>query len=292
MPTIRKRVQGGHTYYYLEHSIRSGSKVEKKERYLGKEIPKDIEQRKREFLFDIYRKTWFERFDHIKKNYAAENASMPPTAQIKARDYFLVRFTYNTNRIEGSTLTLKETARLLEEGLSPNKPRNDILETEAHKAVFLKMLDYKKDLTLDAVLDWHRGLFEGTDPDIAGSIRRHPVGISQSRYEPPQAMELDDLLRDFFAWYKRSRGLHPLELAALTHFRFVSIHPFSDGNGRISRLMMNFVLNKHGFPMTIIQYEKRNSYYNALERAQVKGDERIFTQWFFKRYLKEWKGYL
>ena len=83
-----------------------------------------------------------------------------------------------------------------------------------------------------------------------------------------------------------------VELAALVHLKFVTIHPFSDGNGRISRLMMNFVLHKHGFPMLDIPYEKRTGYYNALERSQVKKNDLIFLQWFFKKYADSQKRYL
>jgi len=75
------------------------------------------------------------------------------------------------------------------------------------------------------------------------------------------------------------------------HLRFVTIHPFADGNGRMSRLMMNFVLQKHGFPPLNIPYEDRRSYYNALERSQVKKVDSIFIQWFFKKYLKEHSAY-
>jgi len=105
---------------------------------------------------------------------------------------------------------------------------------------------------------------------------------------PPLAVEVEPMLSDFFKWYEKSRvKLHPAELAALVHLKFVTIHPFADGNGRISRLLMNFVLNKHGFPMLNIHYANRNSYYNALERAQVKENDSIFLNWFFKRYKKE-----
>jgi Fic family protein len=106
-------------------------------------------------------------------------------------------------------------------------------------------------------------------------------------------LELDTLIKEFFDWYnKEKKVLHPAELAALIHLKFVTIHPFTDGNGRISRLMMNFVLKKFNFPMLDIPYTKRSSYYNALERSQVNKDENIFIQWFFRRYLAEYKGYL
>jgi len=104
---------------------------------------------------------------------------------------------------------------------------------------------------------------------------------------------LDLLLSEFFDWYKKAKKeLHPVELAALAHLKFVTIHPFSDGNGRLSRLMMNFVLNKREFPMLDIPYMKRAGYYNALERSQIKKDEVIFKNWFFRRYEKENRKYL
>ena len=86
--------------------------------------------------------------------------------------------------------------------------------------------------------------------------------------------------------------IHPVELAALAHLKFVTIHPFADGNGRISRLIMNFILNQKGYPMFDIPYEARNSYYNALERSQVKKEDRIFLQWLVKKYIKEYRRYL
>ena len=76
------------------------------------------------------------------------------------------------------------------------------------------------------------------------------------------------------------------------HLKFVTIHPFSDGNGRISRLMMNFILNKNKYPMLNISYKNRDSYYTALERSQVNKNDNIFLNWFIKRYLKDNKNYL
>ena len=83
-----------------------------------------------------------------------------------------------------------------------------------------------------------------------------------------------------------------MELAAFVHLKFVTIHPFGDGNGRISRLMMNFVLNKEGYPMLDISYSGRNSYYSALERAQVRKADSAFIQWFMRKYMKENAAYI
>ena len=91
---------------------------------------------------------------------------------------------------------------------------------------------------------------------------------------------------------KNKKKVHPAELAASVHLKFVTIHPFGDGNGRISRLIMNFVLKDNNFPLLDIPYTKRTSYYNVLERSQINKDENIFIQWFFRRYLAEYKKYL
>ena len=204
---------------------------------------------------------------------------------------FMIKFTYNTQRIEGSKLTLRDTANLLEKGETPKKPLRDIKEAEAHKKVFYNMLKYSKDLNLQIILQWNKLLLLETKTDIAGKIRNHGVAISGSKFTPPLAIELEVLLKEFFDWHNKNKNkLHPVMLSALVHLKFVTIHPFSDGNGRISRLMMNFILNKNGFPMLDIPYKNRNSYYTALERSQVKKDEKIFLQWFFKRYLQEYKN--
>jgi Fic family protein len=100
------------------------------------------------------------------------------------------------------------------------------------------------------------------------------------------------MLKDFFAWYRRSEpSLHPVELAALVHVRFVTIHPFADGNGRMSRLIMNFVLRRAGYPMFNIEARDRAAYYNALERSQLKADDEIFARWLFRRYRREFARY-
>ena len=293
MVTVKKRKIKNNTYFYLEHSIRKNGKVEKKEKYLGKEIPKNLDSLKKEFFSQIYRETWFNLLDLIKKNFSKEQQIIPKEAKEKELESFMVRFTYDTNRIEGSTLTLRETSNLLEKGITPKeKSLDDVKETEAHKKVFYEMLAYDKDLSLQIVLYWHKILFENTKPDIAGKVRSHQVAISGSKFMPPFPAEVEILLREFFKWYQKNKHkVHPVELAALVHLKFVTIHPFADGNGRISRLMMNFVLNKLKFPMLDIKYEKRTSYYNALERSQTKKEETIFCNWFFRRFVKENVGY-
>jgi len=294
MVWVQKKTIDGKEYYYLEHSLREGNTIKKKEVYLGAELPPNIETIKKNFINDIYKEKWYALLDNIQKGFFREVKSMPKSMRDKEVNSFMIKFTYDTQRIEGSKLTLRETANLLERGITPKeKPLRDVKEAETHKDVFYEMLHYKKDLSLYTILYWHKQLFSQTKPAIAGKTRTHGVAISGSRFVPPSPVEVNILLNEFFNWYSKSRSkIHPVELAALAHLKFVTIHPFGDGNGRISRLIMNFILNKFGHPMLDIAYENRNSYYNALERSQIKNDDHIFIQWFIKKYIRENKKYL
>ncbi len=294
MVVVRKRTVKGRIYYYLEHSIREGKRVQKKELYLGNKIPKDIEKIKIRFMNEIHSSKWYSDVDRIKNNFAKEQKAMPPSVKEKELQTFVTKFTYDTQRMEGSTLTRRETADLLERGITPpSKPMRDVKEAEAHRDLFYEILKSRKDLTLQMVLNWHWRLFHQTKPDIAGEIRKYQVAIGGSNFMPPSPVEVFPLLTEFFSWYDRNKGkLHPVELAAIAHLKFVTIHPFGDGNGRVSRLIMNFILNKKDYPMLDIPYEGRNSYYNALERSQVKKHDGIFLRWFIRRYIREHKRYL
>ncbi|MBI2671321.1 Fic family protein [Candidatus Woesearchaeota archaeon] len=294
MVTIRKRTMGKQTYYYLEHTIRKEGKIEKREHYLGKQLPKNIEDLKKEFLSQLYQERWYPVLNKIKQAFTQEVKHTPISAQEEEIEKFAIHFTYDTQRIEGSKLSLRETADLLERGITPKaKPIRDVKEAEAHKALFDEMLKTKKDISYPLVLYWHKKLLRDTKPDIAGKIREHQVAISGSKFLPPHPVEVYPLLQEFFKWYDKSKAmLHPMVLAALVHLKFVTIHPFGDGNGRISRLLMNFVLHRKNYPLLNIHYEGRAGYYTALERAQTKQMEFIFIQWFIKKYIKEQKHFL
>ena len=288
MVSVKKKIVGKQEYYYLEHSIREGNRVIKKEKYLGKIIPKNIDELKKEFIYASLREKWFSLFNKIKDNYIIENKKMPLIAKEKFIQDFSVKFTYNSQKIEGSTLTLKETANLLLRGIAPNKPINDIKEAESHKKIFLDMLDYKKELTLAKILEWHKELMINTKPEIAGKIRNYQVVIGGSKFIPPSATIVKTLLTNFIVWFNNNKiKIHPVELAGLVHLKFVTIHPFADGNGRISRILMNFVLSENNYPLLNIKYDNRNSYYSSLEKAQVKDEELTFIKWFFKEYFNQ-----
>ena len=286
---VRYDDRGKKDYYYLEHSVRETVSVYKVRKYLGSKLPLDLEDKKRLFYHEIFVKKWEKHLDQIKVAFLDHQKSLPKSVYEKELETFVIKFTYDTQRIEGSTLTLRETASLFQKGLTPrSKSLNDVKEAEAHRDVFYEMFNTNKNLCLQLVLLWHKKLLTCTKIDIAGKVRKYQVAIAGSKFMPPTPVEVDILLRDFFKWYNRNKKkLHPIELAALVHLKFVTIHPFGDGNGRVSRLLMNYVLKLNDFPFFSVPYVGRNSYYNALERAQVKKQEYIFVNWFVKRYVKE-----
>lgn len=297
MVYIRRKKERGNYYYYMEHSQRVDGKVKKHSKYIGKELPdpSELEMIRSEFFNKIYSEIWLQKLDLILENFHHEIKDIPKSALKKSMNDFSIRFTYNSNRIEGNTLKLRDTKLLLEDGLAPNKPINDIKETETHQKVFYDMIGYKGIITEDIILKWHFDLFKFTQTDIAGEYRRHNVAISGSEYAPPHHIELENLLTEFYAWLNNAVSnlvIHPVELGALAHIKFVSIHPFSDGNGRISRLLMNWILNKFNFPMLIIEYQNRYSYYSSLERSQIKDQPYVFVQYIFRVYMRTYKRYM
>lgn len=291
-----KKIKKNNKYYYsLEHSLRRDGKIQRLRKNLGPEVPPNLDEIKGEFFREIYKEIWFDKLDLIQKNFFADIKGLPQIETKKRMKNFGIRFTYNSNRIEGSTLKLRDTQMLLGENISPdNKPMNHIIEARAHQKLFYNMLEYEGALDEKVVLEWHYDLLYETEPDIAGTFRTHEVEIKYSTTVPPHHHDMPELLEEFFDWIEdnvTSLELHPVELAALVHQKFVTIHPFSDGNGRISRIMQNYILNKFNFPMLIIDYTIRRSYYNALERSNMKEDPYIFVQWFVRNYLKTYNKF-
>src|SRR5271157_2042817 len=141
MVTLKKREIKGKIYYYLSHTYKVYGKTKYKEIYLGTKLPKNVDKIKREFTLKIYEEKWFTSFEEIKEEYQKQIRKMPIEVKKKNLEAFIIRFTYDTNRIEGSKLSFKDTAALLELGLSPkNRPIRDIKEAEAQRKVFYEML--------------------------------------------------------------------------------------------------------------------------------------------------------
>lgn len=201
----------------------------------------------------------------------------------KMVEYFDLNYTYESNRIEGNTLTLQETALVMNEGLTiGGKSMREHLEVINHAEAieFVRaLIDSKERLTKRTVLQIHQLVLKEIDKQNAGIYRKVPVKIGGSSHEPPQPFLLDKLMEDFFHHLRRFENqLHPVILAAEMHERLVSIHPFIDGNGRTGRLLMNFILLSSGFTRANIKGDglSRLTYYQALEDVQIHNNPEPF----------------
>jgi Fic family protein len=199
-------------------------------------------------------------------------------------------WTYHSNAIEGNTFTLQETAFFLREGLTiKGKTLREHLEVVNHAEAIEYLHDAirQRDLTEGLIKEFHAILFQGvrtwagSQPIVPGAYKtqdNHVLTPSGEIHHYVSAVQVPSEMEKLLDWYKQSQtALHPIELAAIFHHRIASIHPFPDGNGRVSRICMNFILMKVGFPPAIIRKENRLDYYLALEEAD-KGNPQSFIQ--------------
>lgn len=194
----------------------------------------------------------------------------------KLEEHFNINYTYESNKIEGNTLTLQETFLVVKQGITiGGKTMQEHLEAINHN----EAIDFINDLVSDKLTlterilkQIHYIILNGIDKKNAGVYRSVPVKISGSRHNPPQPYILAKLMEDYFFTYQSQKAiLHPVILAAEMHERLVTIHPFIDGNGRTSRLIMNLILLQNGFPICNLKGspKARMQYYKALEDVQV-----------------------
>jgi len=294
MVSITKKKVKNETYNYLSYSYREDGKMKIIEKSLGKDLSKygseGIIKVREDFTIKIFNKRWTSTIEKIKEKYELNLDKLPEIIQQNRLKDFGIRFTHNTNKIEGSTLSLRDVAIIIDEPhISINKPISDINEAQFHMDAYNDMIKTKKKLNPALIKQWHRILFQKTssEDNIAGEFRENNIRVIGSKAIFPEFYLINPLINDLFQWYNKNDDvIPPVLLACITHFRFVSIHPFGDGNGRMSRLLMNYILFKNQCPMFDIAYENRISYYKNLEKAQIKSDEMFFVNWFFRYYIK------
>ncbi|MDD5749444.1 MAG: Fic family protein [Patescibacteria group bacterium] len=203
---------------------------------------------------------------------------LPKAGVKKLQERFRLEMTYNSNAIEGNSLTLKETFLVINEGITvKGKPLKDHLEAKNHYAALeylYDLIDSDKQNTVSERLirSLHQIIVQETEKDQAGKYRSANVYIAGAAHNPPDAYEVPKLMEQLLAWLKNNfKNIPTIELAALFHHKLVHIHPFFDGNGRTARLAMNLILMKAGYPLAIILKNDRKKYYNVLAKAD-KGD--------------------
>jgi len=217
----------------------------------------------------------FSRID-AQKQWLDGHRPLPPALVARLHEDIVLRWTFHSNAIEGNTLTLLETKVVLEGVTIGGKNVREHLEAINHRDAIL----YIEDIVAgnEAFSEWqirniHQLVLKNIDNDNAGKYRNVNVTISGATHVPPDHLQVADRMAAFAAWYQQSAAaLHPVERAARVHADFVGIHPFIDGNGRTSRLLMNLELMKAGYPPAVLPVARRFDYYKALETAHMEGN--------------------
>lgn len=217
--------------------------------------------------------TTFERL-YEKKQVLQTSRPLPNIALHKIRESLSIEWTYNSNSIEGNTMSLRETQMVIQEGITiKGKSLREHFETHNHdKAIdYLYSIvngDYK--LRSIDILSLHGLVLRSIEDDFAGRIRNGGVRITGANFTPPNANKVPDLLDELIDFVnKNPLNLNDIELATVFHHKLVWIHPFFDGNGRTVRLAMNLLLMRSGFPPAIILKNDRKKYYEALNQANA-----------------------
>ncbi|OXS58355.1 cell filamentation protein Fic [Cohnella sp. CIP 111063] len=221
-------------------------------------------------------------FDTIDRKKQLLDAKRPfPTHTLKTiREHLIVNWTYNSNAIEGNTLTLSETKVVLEGITIGGKTISEHLEALNHREAIIYVEEIVKQnhtLTEWQIKSIHSLILKGILDDQAGVYRTQNVLISGAKHVPPDYSQVPELIANFTQWLEEEgTNLHPVARAAVIHSEFVKIHPFVDGNGRTARLLLNFELMKNGYPPIVIEKEQRLAYYTALDETHMTGDFSTF----------------
>ena len=232
-----------------------------------------------------------------KKRELDEYKNLPIALTKNLYEWSKIKETYNSNAIEGNTLTEGETALVVEKNITvPGRTINEHLEAinYAHAIDFIKKLASKKSrraVTLDDILAIHHIILNKIDDEHAGSLRTVAVRILGSAVPRPNYLKVSILMDEFIEWL-HSASEHPAKIAADAHLKLVFIHPFVDGNGRTARLLLNLLLLQEGYPLIIIENQRRPAYVNAIENALLHNTTTEYYAFIFQAIEKSLDDYL
>jgi len=309
MPYVQEKTIKGKKYFYLVKTVRiagawkkftvymgKGDLCEKRLNELKRKCSKILDQKATTYLksvdplLGLLSKKQVTDLEKIKVAYKKSRRAMSAEVRRRWYEWFLTTFTYNTNAIEGSTVNLLETSMILFDKLTPpGKTMREVRETENHKRAFDYVTAYRGDLNKNLVCKVHRILSSGIlRLAESGTFRKVQVFVRGAEVVPPKPEDVGKQFKELMLWYRgNKRKYHPVVTAAYLHTAFEGIHPFVDYNGRTGRLLLNFILTKHGFPPIAIAYRRRAEYYRSIQAA-VNGDLNPFVQLIYK-YLRETK---
>lgn len=245
------------------------------------------------FIIDL-KDNCFNEVDNLKKELDSKRP-IPKETLKSLEESINLEWTYNSNGIEGNTLTLKETQVVLEGITVGGKSIKEHLEAINHEKAILYLNDLVKEN--NPITEWniksiHQLVLKNIDDENAGRYRRENVTIKGATHIPPDYLKVPELMEKLVLNYKNWNNFHPIIQAALLHGELVKIHPFIDGNGRTSRLLMNLDLMNHGYNPVIIKKEDRLEYYEALDKAHTTGDYTDFVKLITKLEIVMLRKYL
>lgn len=295
------RKHGKNVKYYLAHSYRVGDKVKRISRYLGSNLSEEklekLRQRAEQLILQQTKERSIFEFELSKKEikeykrYDSRVAIEHFQKKLNWKE-FTEEFTYNTNAIEGSTLAYSDVKKIIEKREMPSNA-DELEAIGVPRAVsYIKTTNEK--LSVELIKKLHFLCFEKTKY-FAGQLRDVDVVI-RNRYgdivhRGAPRKDVEKLLNNLVGWYGKHKNRYPpLLLAALMHNEFENIHPFQDGNGRVGRLLLNYILIKHNYPPLNIRFGDRQAYYGILQQFEKKNNIKPTLQFFISQYRKQYRG--
>ncbi len=293
--------------YYLAYSFREEKKIKKIRIYLGADLSEEKirESRKRAEPLILEKIRIYKSIKNPLKYMLSEKEirELNKLLNLKVKDIkithlsekewlrFSELFSYDTNAIEGSTITKREVKQIIEKDEWPEDiSKKDISETYGVVEAISYMREKKVHLSLDLIKELHRIVFKNSKP-FAGKFRSKGIEViirdrlGNIVHKGAPSTKIIQLLKELIKWYNKNKNrYHPFLLAIIVHNQFETIHPFQDGNGRVGRLLLNSVLIKNKMPPVNIELKKRISYYSALQEYQNNGDLRPMIDLIFKEY--------
>jgi len=246
-----------------------------------------------EFIIDL-EDSYFNEVDNLKSKLDSKRP-IPKETLRTLEESINLEWIYNSNGIEGNTLTLRETQVVLEGITVGGKSIKEHLEAINHEKAILYLNDLvkeKKSITERDIKNIHQLVLKDIDDKNAGRYRRENVAIKGAIHIPPDYLKVPELMERLILNFDNWSDFHPIIQATLLHGELVKIHPFVDGNGRTSRLIMNLDLMNHGYNPVIIKKENRLEYYEALDKAHTTGDYTDFVKLITKLEIEMLKKYL
>jgi len=303
---IEKRKQKDKIKYYLAHSYREGIKVLKFRKYLGQDLAKEkLDERKKIaeklILEEIHKYKIIkdplrielsnEKIESIKK---IESQIPINISHLSEKDWrvFSEIFTYNTNAIEGSRLSQKEVKNILEKDKWPNKSKEDIAEAYGVNEAISFIRTTQEHFSIEFIKKIHKIIFKNSKL-FAGNFRKKGEevvvidNLNNIVHEGAPQQRINHLLKELVEWYYKNKSRYPaLVLGAVAHNQFENIHPFSDGNGRVGRILLNNILIKHKLPPINIDLDNQAEYYSSLKAYEMNKDLKPTVDLYLKEYNK------